>query len=34
MREWNVKKDYGDAKRSDKFENSGRSQVITPNGKI
>ena len=34
MREWNVKKDYGNAKGSDKFENGGRSQVMTPNGKI
>ena len=34
MREWNVKKDCRNAKGSDKFENSSRSQVMTPNEKI
>ena len=33
MREWNVKKDCGNGKGSDKFENSSRSRVMTPNGK-
>ena len=33
MREWNVKKDCGNGKGSDKFENSSRSPVMTPNGK-
>ena len=33
MREWNVKKDCGNGKGSDKFENSSRSPIMTPNGK-